>query len=148
LRASSPTPRNRMNAKTMSKDEVLNNARKLVQEAVDIANRAGIDPSQVVAPHCAETAAAHDNGGGPSSDNLKWCGVSVIIDDGTHELFEISKLNDDPDQKPAFLVTQSTANLVRQDFERYEPSLERMAKEWQENKKSLSFRRQIDRDNE
>lgn len=123
----------------MSKDEVLSKARRLVQEAVDVANRAGIDPSHVLAPHCAETAAAHDDGDDPSSDNLKWCGVSVIIDDGTHELFEMSKADDDdPEQKPAFLVTQSTANLVRQDFERYEPSLERMAKEWQENK-SLSI---------
>ena len=128
----------------MSKDEVLSNARRLVQEAVDVANRAGIDPSHVVAPHCAETAAAHDDGDDPSSDNLKWCGVSVIIDDGTHELFEMSKPDDDPVQKPAFLVTQSTANLVRQDFERYEPSLERMAKEWQENKKSLSIQKTND----
>ncbi len=58
-----------------------------------------------------------------------------IIDDDTHELFEMSKPDDDLEQKPAFLVTQSTSNLVRQDFERYEPSLERMVEEWQENKK-------------
>lgn len=125
----------------MSKDEVLSKARRLVQEAVDVAKRAGIDPSHVVAPHCAETAAAHDDGDDPSSDNLKWCGVSVIIDDDTHELFGMSKTDDDPEQKPAFLVTQSTANLVREDFERYEPSLERMAEEWQENKKSLSIQK-------
>jgi hypothetical protein len=54
------------------------------------------------------------------------------------------KTDDDPEQKPAFLVTQSTANLVRQDFERYEPSLERMAEEWQENKKSLSIQKTSD----
>ncbi len=125
----------------MSKDEVLSKARRLVQEAVDVAKRAGIDPSHVVAPHCAETAAAHDDGDDPGSDNLKWCGVSVIIDDDTHELFGMSKTDDDPEQKPAFLVTQSTANLVREDFERYEPSLERMAEEWQENKKSLSIQK-------
>ena len=125
----------------MSKDEVLSKARRLVQEAVDVANRAGIDPSDVVAPHCAETAAAHDDRDDPSSDNLKWCGVSVIIDDDTHELFEMSKPDGDPEQKPAFLVTQSTANLVRQDFARYEPSLERMEEEWQENKKSLSIQK-------
>lgn len=123
----------------MSKDEVLSKARRLVQEAVDVANRAGIDPSQVVAPHCAETAAIHDDGDSPSSDNLKWCGVPVIIDDDTHALFEMSKPDGDPEQKPAFLVTQSTANLVRQDFDRYEPSLERMEEEWQENKESLSI---------
>ena len=122
----------------MSKDVVLTKARRLVQEAVDVAARAGIDPSQVVAPHCAETTAIHDDGDSPSSDSLKWCGASVIIDDSTHELFEMSEPDDDPEQKPAFLVTQSTASLVRQDFERYAPSLERMAKEWQENKRSLS----------
>ena len=133
----------------MSKEGVLINARRLVQEAVDIADRAGIDPSHVVAPYCAETAAAQADGDGRSSDNLKWCGVSVIIDDETHELFEMSKPDDDPEQKPAFLVTQSSANLVRQDFERYKPSLERMAEQWQENKRSLPFRRQaIDRENE
>ena len=128
----------------MSKDEVLSNARRLVQEAIDVANRAGIDPSDVVAPHCAETAAIHDDGDSPSSDNLKWCGVSVIIDDDTHELFEMSKPDDDPEQKAAFLVTQSTANLVRQDFERYEPSLGRMSEEWQENKKSLCIKKTND----
>ena len=122
----------------MSKHEVLSHARRLVQEAVDVANRAGIDPSHVVAPHCAETAAIHEDGDCPSSDNLKWCGVSVIIDDDTHALFEMSHPDDDPEQTPTFRVTQSTADLVRQDFDRYEPSLERMAKEWQENKKSLS----------
>ena len=125
----------------MSKDEVLSHARRLVQEAVDVANRAGIDPSHVVAPHCTETAAAQADGHGRSSDNLKWCGVSVIIDDDTHELFEMSKPDGDPEQKPAFLVTQSTASLVRQDFDRYEPSLERMEEEWQENKKSLSIQK-------
>ncbi len=134
-----------MSAKSTRKDAVLSNARRLVQEAVDVANRAGIDPSQVVEPHCAETPATHDDGDGPSSDKLKWCGVAVVIDDGTHELFEMSKPDDDPEQKPAFLVTHSTANLVRQDFERYEPSLQRMKKEWQENKKSLSNQKTNDR---
>ena len=128
----------------MSKEGVLIKARKLVQEAVDIADRAGIDRSDVVAPYCAETDAAQADVDGRSSDNLKWCGVSVIIDDNTHELFEMSKPDDDPEQKPAFLVTQSTANLVRQDFERYEPSLERMAEEWQEKKRSLSIQKTSD----
>ena len=75
------------------------------------------------------------------SENLKWCGVSVIIDNDTSELFEMSKPDDDPEQKPAFLVTQSTANLVGQDFERYEPSLERMAEDWQEDKNLFPLRR-------
>jgi hypothetical protein len=39
------------------------------------------------------------------SDNLKWCGVSFIIDDDTNELFELSKPDGDPEQVPAFLVT-------------------------------------------
>ena len=120
----------------MSKECVLVNDRRLVQEADDIADKAGIDPSHVVAPYCAETAGAQTDGDGRSLENLKWCGVSVIIDDDTNDLFEMSKPDGDPEQKPAFLVTQSTANLVRQDFERYEPSLERMAEEWQENKRS------------
>ena len=70
--------------------------------------------------------------------------MSVIIDDDTHELFEMSKRDDDPEQKPAFLVTQSTADLVRQDFERYKPSLKRMTEEWQENKKSFSAQKTSD----
>jgi hypothetical protein len=104
-----------------------------VQEAVDAATRADIDPSYVVAPHCAETSAAQAKGDGRVSKNLNWCGVSVIIDNDTSELFEMSKPDDDPEQKPAFLVTRSTANLVGQDFERYKPSLERIAEDWQED---------------
>ena len=122
----------------MTKAEALNNARRLVQEAVDAATRAGIDPSSVLAPHCAETSAAQGNGDGGGSENLKWCGVSVIIDNDTNELFEMSKPDDDPEQKPAFRVTESTANLVGQDFERYKPSLGRMAVDWQDDKKLLS----------
>jgi len=41
---------------------------------------------------------------------------------------------DNPEQKPVFVVTQSTANLVQQDFERYRPSLERMVEDWREAK--------------
>ena len=89
-------------------------------------------------------AAARADGHGRSSDNLKWCGVSVIIDDDTNDLFEMSKPDGDPEQKPAFRVTQSTANLVRQDFDRYEPSLGRMAKALQENKKSLCIKKTRD----
>jgi hypothetical protein len=128
----------------MTKAEALNNARRLVQEAVDVASRAGIDPSRVVAPHCAETAPPQDDRDGPGPENLKWCGVSVIIDNHTSELFEMSQPDDDPEQKPAFLVTQSTATLVRQDFERYEPSLERMAEDWQESKKPLLIQKTSD----
>src|SRR5688572_23048329 len=121
----------------MTKAQALKTARRLVQEAVDVAHTAGIDPSQVVAPHCAETAPPQDDRDGQGPENLKWCGVSVIIDNDTSDLFEMSQLDDDAEQKPAFQVTQSTATLVREDFERCEPSLERMAEDWQESKKRL-----------
>ena len=67
-----------------------------------------------------------------------WCCVPVIIDNDTTELFEMSKPDDNPEQKPVFVVTQSTANLVQQDFERYRPSLERMVEDWREAKEPLS----------
>ncbi len=121
-----------------SKKEVLTNARRLVQEAVDVATRAGIDPSQVVAAHCADTTAITENGADQDPDQLEWCGVPVVIDNNTRGLFEMATPDNDPAQKPSFLVTESTANLVRQDFERYKPSLERMIEDWQEAKKSLN----------
>ncbi len=49
--------------------------------------------------------------------------------------FEMPEPDDDPGQEPAFRVTRSTADLVEQDFERYRPSLERMADDWREQKK-------------
>jgi hypothetical protein len=119
----------------MNREEALNTARRLVQEAVDVASRAGINPADVVAPHCSETVAMQDDGDVQGAENPKWCGVSVIIDNGIVGLFEMPELDDDPEQKPAFLVTQSTAKFVRQDFERYKPSLERMTEDWQEDKK-------------
>jgi hypothetical protein len=117
----------------VSKEEALDTARRLVQEAVDVAKSAGIDPASVVAPHCAETVATKSDGQG--SESLMWGGVPGIIDDSTEGLFEMPEPDGDPEQKPAFLVTQSTADLVQLDFERYEPSLERMAEDWQEDKK-------------
>jgi len=128
----------------VSKAEAFSDARRLIQEAVDVVTRAGIDPAVLVAPHCAEIAAAQADAHGRSSDNLNWCGVSVIIDEDLHELFEMSKPDHDPEQKPTFLVTQSTADLVREDFERYEPSLERMAEAGQENKKFLCIKKTSD----
>jgi hypothetical protein len=119
----------------MSKEEALNTARRLVREAVDAAGEAGVDPSSVVAPFCPETAAARDDDderGG--SHELMWGEVPGVIDNSTEGLFEMPEPDDDPEQKPAFLVTQSTADLVRQDFERYKPSLERMAEDWEEKK--------------
>ena len=121
-----------------TKKEVLTDARRLVQEAVDVATRAGIDPSQVVAAHCEDSNAITENGAGQGPDNLEWFGVPVIIDNNTRGLLEIATADNDLAQKPSFVVTQSTANLVRQDFERYKPSLERMIDDWQEAKKPLN----------
>lgn len=118
----------------MSKEEALNTARRLVQEALDVAQKAGIAPSSVVEPHCPEPAVKDNSSDDDDSKTLNWCGVPVIIDNSVEELFEMPEPNDDPEQKPAFLVTQTTADLVRPDFERYEPSLERMAEDWQEEK--------------
>ena len=124
-----------MNGRALSNARALSEARKLVQEAADVANRAGIDASYVFEPHLAEAKTQDVND--RESENLTWCCVSVIIDNGTTELFEMSKPDDNPEQKPFFVVTQSTANLVQQDFERYKPSLERMAEDWREAKKPL-----------
>ncbi|MBC7933303.1 MAG: hypothetical protein H7Z38_22290 [Rubrivivax sp.] len=121
----------------MSKEEALNTARRLVQEAIDVAGRAGIDPALVVAPHCSEASAMQDGDDDRHSKNLTWGGVPGVIVESTEGLFDMPEPDDDPEQKPAFLVTQSTADLVRQEFERYEPSLERMAEDWQEKKVRL-----------
>ncbi|HEV7374082.1 MAG TPA: hypothetical protein VGN95_05170 [Pyrinomonadaceae bacterium] len=118
----------------MSKEEAFSIASRLVQEAVDVANKAGIDPSSIVAPYCSETDVKDDKGDDRDSKNLTWSGVPVMIDNNTNGLFEMPAHDDDPEQKPAFLVTQATADLVRPDFERYKPSLERMVEEWQDEK--------------
>jgi hypothetical protein len=60
------------------------------------------------------------------------------------ELFEMFKPDDDPEQKPAFRVTQSTANLVRQDFERYEPSWSVWQRSGRKIKKSLCIKKTSD----
>src|SRR5918997_2617758 len=120
----------------MSKEEALKTARRLVREAVDAAGRAGIDPASVVAPHCSETAAAQDGDGG-GSQTLMLGEVPAVIDNSTEGLFEMSEPDDDPEQKPTFLVTQATADFVRQDFERYKPPLERMAEDWEEKKERV-----------
>ncbi len=116
----------------MSKEEALQRARGLVREAVDAAGRAGIDPASVVAPHCQETAQDEDGDGGPQT--LMLGEVPAVVNNSTEGLFEMPEPDDDPEQKPAFIVTQSTADLVRQDFERYQPSLERMVEDWEEKK--------------
>ncbi|HEX8354994.1 MAG TPA: hypothetical protein VF611_18960 [Pyrinomonadaceae bacterium] len=130
----------------MSKEEALNTARRLVREAVDAAGRAGIDPASVVAPHCAETAASQDEGDGGGSQTLMLGELPAVIDNSTEGLFEMPEPDDDPGQKPAFIVTQSTADLVRQDFERYKPSLERMAEDWEEKKERVLSETKGDRE--
>jgi hypothetical protein len=129
----------------MSKEEALKTARRLVREAVEAAGRAGIDPALVVAPHCEETAAAQaDDDGGP--EQLMLGEVPGVIDNSTEGLFEMPEPDDDPDQKPAFIVTQSTADLVRQDFERYKPSLERMAEDWEEKKERVLSEAKVEKE--
>jgi len=121
----------------MSKEEALNTARRLVREAVEAAGRAGIDPASVVAPHCPETAAPQDDDDGSGSQTLMFGAVPGVVDNSTEGLFEMPEPDADPEQKPAFVVTQTTADLVRQDFERYKPSLERMAEDWEEKKERV-----------
>ena len=122
----------------MSQEEALKTARRLVREAVDEGGRAGIDPASVVAPHCSETAAAQATGDdGRGSQTLMLGEVPAVVDNSTEGLFEMPEPDADPEQKPAFIVTQSTADLVRQDFERYQPSLERMAEDWEEKKERV-----------
>jgi hypothetical protein len=91
----------------------------------------------VVAPHCAESAEARDEEAGGGPENLMLGDVPRIIDNSTEGLFEMPEPDADPEQKPAFIVTQSTADLVEQDFERYKPSLERMAEDWEEKKERV-----------
>lgn len=64
----------------------------------------------------------------------EWCCVPVIVDDETTELFQMPVLDEDARQQPEFRVTESTADLVSQDFARYGPSLQRMADDWREAK--------------
>jgi hypothetical protein len=68
---------------------------------------------------------------------IEWCCVPVIVDDGTSELFEMPAPDEDPDQQLVFRVTQSTADLVPQDFARYKPSLQRMAEDWRVDKERV-----------
>ena len=67
----------------------------------------------------------------------EWCCVPVIIDDQTSELFQLMAPDEDPDQRMAFRVTQSTADLVPLDFDRYEPSLQRMVDDWRQQKERV-----------
>lgn len=68
---------------------------------------------------------------------LNWCCVPVIVDDDTTELFLMPAPDEVAEQQPAFCVTESTADLVSQDFARYQPSLQRMAENWREAKERV-----------
>ncbi|MCM3906189.1 MAG: hypothetical protein ND866_31265 [Pyrinomonadaceae bacterium] len=68
---------------------------------------------------------------------LDWCCVTVIVDEDTTELFQMPAPDEDAEQQPAFQVTKSTADLVSQDFARYEPSLQRMVHDWRKSKEQV-----------
>ena len=72
-----------------------------------------------------------------SKNPTEWCCVPVIIDNETSELFQLVAPDEDPDQQITFRVTQSTADLVPQDFDRYEPSLQRMVDHWHVQKERV-----------
>ena len=74
---------------------------------------------------------------GNKMKQIEWCCVSVIVDDDTSQLFQMPAPDDDLEQQPAFRVTNSTADLVSQDFARYQPSLQRMVENWHEAKKRV-----------
>jgi len=130
----------------MSKEEALKTARRLVREAVDTAGRAGIDPALVVAPHCQGAPADEDDDHGRGSDTLMLGETPGVIDNSTVGLFEMPEPDNDPEQKPAFRMTQTTADLVRQDFERYRPSLESMVEDWVEKKGRILSQTKRDKD--
>jgi hypothetical protein len=69
-----------------------------------------------------------------SNTQIEWCCVPVVVDNATTDLFHMTPPNQDADQKPEFRVTPATMELVPQDFERYQPSLQRMAEHWREEK--------------
>ena len=69
-----------------------------------------------------------------SKKQIEWCCIPVIVDDTVTELIHMTPPNQDAQQKPEFRVTKATMGLVPLDFDRYEPSLERMAASWREEK--------------
>jgi hypothetical protein len=83
-----------------------------------------------------------------SGREVEWCGVPVVVNDSTNGLFEMTPPDEDAEQKPAFLVTQSTAGLVEQDFERYKPSLERMVDDWREAKERFMHEKKAENKNQ
>ncbi len=121
----------------MNQDEARDAAHKLIEEAVAVAIKADIDPTSIIEPYLPQTLSTQDAGGQQESPELMWHGVPVTIDAAIAGLFEMPEVNNDPDQQPSFYVTQSTADFVQQDFERYGAALERMAESWREEKTLL-----------
>lgn len=66
---------------------------------------------------------------------IEWCCIAVTVDDTVAELIHMAPPNQEAKQKPEFRVTKATMGLVPLDFDRYKPSLERMAAHWHEEKK-------------
>jgi len=69
-----------------------------------------------------------------NNKQIEWCCIPVTVDDTVAELIYMTPPNQDAKQKPEFRVTKATMALVPLDFSRYEPSLERMAAHWHEEK--------------
>jgi len=69
-----------------------------------------------------------------SKKQIEWCCVPVIVDDTVTELIHMTPPNQDAQQQPEFRVSKGTMGLVPLDFDRYKPSLERMAAHWREEK--------------
>ncbi len=66
---------------------------------------------------------------------IEWCSVPVTVDNTVSELIHMTAPDQNAQQKPEFRVTKATMDLVPLDFDRYKPSLERMAAYWHEEKK-------------
>ena len=62
-----------MNGRVQSKAGALSDARKLIQEAEDVANKAGIDPSYVFEPHLAEAQNSRCHDRGSRKSNVVLC---------------------------------------------------------------------------
>lgn len=69
-----------------------------------------------------------------NNKQIEWCCIPVIVDDTVSELIDMTPPNGEAQQTPEFRVTKATMSLVPLDFERYKPSLERMAAHWHEEK--------------
>ena len=69
-----------------------------------------------------------------SNKQIQWCCIPVTVDDTVAELLHMTPPNQDAKQQPEFRVSKATMGLVPLDFNLYEPSLQRMAAHWHEEK--------------